>query len=160
MKLGASVGRADPKTLPSRARALEDAGVDILWVAELYGFDRPSLMGFLAAVTSRVEIGSANLPFYSRSPALLAMTAAGVDALSGGCCVLGIGASGPQVIEGCHQPNPASRMTAAVRNPQQEAACQPCSAALENPYTRQNMPIEPPSCCPVLTVAEAKSVSS
>jgi F420-dependent oxidoreductase-like protein len=102
MKLGASVGRADPTTLAVRARALEDAGVDILWAAELYGFDGPSLMGFLAAVTSRVQIGSAILPFYSRSPALLAMTAAGVDALSGGRCILGIGASGPQVIEGFH----------------------------------------------------------
>jgi len=102
MKLGASVGRADPATLARRARALEEAGVDILWAAELYGFDGPSLMGFLAAVTSRVQIGSAILPFYSRSPALLAMTAAGVDALSGGRCILGIGASGPQVIEGFH----------------------------------------------------------
>jgi F420-dependent oxidoreductase-like protein len=102
MRLGAGVGRADPATLAIRARALEDAGVDILWAAELYGFDGPSLMGFLAAVTSRVQIGSAILPFYSRSPALLAMTAAGVDALSGGRCILGIGASGPQVIEGFH----------------------------------------------------------
>ena len=74
----------------------------MLWVAELYGFDGPSLMGFLAAVTSRVKIGLSILPLYSRSPALLAMTAAGIDALSGGRCVLGIGASGPQVIEGFH----------------------------------------------------------
>ena len=56
----------------------------MLWVAELYGFDGPSLMGFLAAVTSRVKIGSSILPCCSRSPALLAMTAAGIDALSGG----------------------------------------------------------------------------
>ena len=80
----------------------ERAGLDIVFVAELYGFDGLSLMGFLAAVTERVQIGSAILPFYSRSPALLAMTAAGVDALSGGRCILGIGASGPQVIEGFH----------------------------------------------------------
>jgi F420-dependent oxidoreductase-like protein len=102
VRLGASVGRADPGTLKKRAREYEDAGVDVLWVAELYGFDGPSLMGFLAAVTDRVQIGSSILPFYSRSPALLAMTAAGVDALSGGRCILGIGASGPQVIEGFH----------------------------------------------------------
>jgi F420-dependent oxidoreductase-like protein len=102
VQLGASVGRADPRTLTSRARAFESAGIDVLWVAELYGFDGPSLMGFLAAVTSRVKIGSSILPFYSRSPALLAMTAAGIDALSGGRCILGIGASGPQVIEGFH----------------------------------------------------------
>jgi F420-dependent oxidoreductase-like protein len=102
VQLGASIGRADPATIKDRARDLESAGVDVLWVAELYGFDGPSLMGFLAAVTSRVRIGSAILPFYSRSPALLAMTAAGIDALSGGRCILGIGASGPQVIEGFH----------------------------------------------------------
>jgi alkanesulfonate monooxygenase SsuD/methylene tetrahydromethanopterin reductase-like flavin-dependent oxidoreductase (luciferase family) len=102
VQLGASIGRADPATIKDRARDLESAGVDVLWVAELYGFDGPSLMGFLAAVTSRVKIGSAILPFYSRSPALLAMTAAGIDALSGGRCILGIGASGPQVIEGFH----------------------------------------------------------
>jgi F420-dependent oxidoreductase-like protein len=102
MRLGASVGRGDPGVLRQRARDLEDSGIDVLWVAELYGFDGASMMGFLAAVTERVQIGSAILPFYSRSPALLAMTAAGVDALSGGRCILGIGASGPQVIEGFH----------------------------------------------------------
>jgi F420-dependent oxidoreductase-like protein len=102
MRLGASIGKADPDAVRKRARELEDAGIDILWAAELYGFDAASLMGFLAAVTERVQIGSSILPFYSRSPALLAMTAAGVDALSGGRCILGIGASGPQVIEGFH----------------------------------------------------------
>ncbi len=102
MRLGTSVGKGDPGVLRQRARDFEAAGIDALWVAELYGFDGPSLMGFLAAVTERVQIGSAILPFYSRSPALLAMTAAGVDALSGGRCILGIGASGPQVIEGFH----------------------------------------------------------
>jgi alkanesulfonate monooxygenase SsuD/methylene tetrahydromethanopterin reductase-like flavin-dependent oxidoreductase (luciferase family) len=53
-------------------------------------------------VTERVEIGAAILPIYTRTPTLLAMTAAGVDALSDGRCVLGLGASGPQVIEGWH----------------------------------------------------------
>jgi F420-dependent oxidoreductase-like protein len=102
VRLGASIGRGDSGALKKRARDYEAAGIDVLWVAELYGFDGPSLMGFLAAVTDRVQIGSSILPFYSRSPALLAMTAAGVDALSGGRCILGIGASGPQVIKGFH----------------------------------------------------------
>jgi F420-dependent oxidoreductase-like protein len=102
MRLGASIGKADPAAVRNRARELEGAGIDILWASELYGFDAASLMGFLAAVTERAQIGSSILPFYSRSPALLAMTAAGVDALSGGRCILGIGASGPQVIEGFH----------------------------------------------------------
>lgn len=81
---------------------LEAAGIDMVWVAEAYGFDAVSLMGYLAAVTDRIEIASGILPIYTRTPTLLAMTAAGVDALSGGRAVLGLGASGPQVIEGFH----------------------------------------------------------
>jgi F420-dependent oxidoreductase-like protein len=102
MRLGAAIGRDNPDSMAKKARDLEDAGVDIVWVAELYGFDGVSLMGFLAGATRRVLIGSAILPFYSRTPSLLAMSAAGVDQLSGGRCILGIGASGPQVIEGFH----------------------------------------------------------
>lgn len=81
---------------------LEKAGLDLVWVAEAYGFDAPSLMGYLAARTETVQIGAGILPIYTRTPTLLAMTAAGVDALSDGRCVLGLGASGPQVIEGFH----------------------------------------------------------
>lgn len=83
-------------------QALERHGLDIVWVAEAYGFDGPSLMGYIAARTERVTIASGILPIYTRTPTLLAMTAAGVDALSGGRALLGIGASGPQVIEGFH----------------------------------------------------------
>jgi F420-dependent oxidoreductase-like protein len=81
---------------------LEKAGLDLVWVAEAYGFDGVSLMGYLAAKTQSVRIASGILPIYTRTPTLLAMTAAGVDALSEGRAVLGIGASGPQVIEGFH----------------------------------------------------------
>jgi F420-dependent oxidoreductase-like protein len=81
---------------------LEKVGLDVVWVAEAYGYDAPSLMGYLAAKTERVEIGSAILPIFTRTPTLIAMTAAGIDALSGGRFVLGLGASGPQVIEGFH----------------------------------------------------------
>src|SRR5271154_928416 len=59
-------------------------------------------MGYLAALTEKVEIGAAILPIYTRTPTLLAMTAAGIDALSDGRFHLGLGASGPQVIEGFH----------------------------------------------------------
>jgi alkanesulfonate monooxygenase SsuD/methylene tetrahydromethanopterin reductase-like flavin-dependent oxidoreductase (luciferase family) len=83
-------------------QALEKAGLDTAWVPEAYGFDAPSLMGFLAAKTSSVRIASGILPIYTRTPALLAMTAAGIDALSEGRAMLGLGASGPQVIEGFH----------------------------------------------------------
>jgi F420-dependent oxidoreductase-like protein len=81
---------------------MEKAGLDLVWVAEAYGYDGPSMMGYLAALTESVEIGSGILPIYTRTPTLLAMTAAGVDALSEGRFHLGLGASGPQVIEGWH----------------------------------------------------------
>jgi F420-dependent oxidoreductase-like protein len=81
---------------------LETAGLDIVWVAEAYGYDGPSQLGYLAARTERIEIGSAILPIYSRTPALMAQTAAGLDAVSEGRFILGLGASGPQVIEGWH----------------------------------------------------------
>ncbi len=81
---------------------LEQAGLDLVWVAEAYGLDSPSMMGYLAALTERVEIGSAILPIYSRTPTLIAMTAAGMDTLSEGRFHLGLGSSGPQVIEGWH----------------------------------------------------------
>jgi len=82
--------------------ALEKAGLDAVWVAEAYGYDAVSMMGLLAARTERVQIGSGILPIYSRTPALTAMTAAGLDALSNGRFHLGLGASGPQVVEGFH----------------------------------------------------------
>jgi len=81
---------------------LERAGLDIVWVAEAYGYDGVSQLGYLAARTERMEIGSAILPIYSRTPTLLAQTAAGLDAVSEGRFILGLGASGPQVIEGWH----------------------------------------------------------
>jgi F420-dependent oxidoreductase-like protein len=85
-----------------RVAELEKAGLDMVWVAEVYGFDAPSLMGYLAALTEKVTIASGILPLYSRTPTLIAQTAAGIDALSDGRFELGLGASGPQVIEGWH----------------------------------------------------------
>ena len=103
MKLGMPLSYAGGfKEAAQQAADLERAGLDMVWVAEAYGFDGVSYMGFLAAVTERVEIAAGILPIYTRTPTLLAMTAAGVDALSDGRCVLGLGASGPQVIEGWH----------------------------------------------------------
>jgi F420-dependent oxidoreductase-like protein len=81
---------------------LEKVGIDIALVAEAYSFDAVSQLGFLAAKTSRIELGSGVIPIYIRTPSLLAMTAAGLDYVSGGRFRLGIGASGPQVIEGFH----------------------------------------------------------
>lgn len=82
--------------------ALEKAGLDIVYVAEAYSFDAVSAMGYLAAKTNTVQIASGILPIYTRTPTLLGMTAAGLDFISDGRCILGLGASGPQVIEGFH----------------------------------------------------------
>ena len=92
----------NPREAADSVVALEEAGLDIVWVAEAYGFDSPTLMGYLAAKTERVQIGSAIINIYSRTPALIAQTVAGLDNVSGGRAILGIGASGPQVIEGWH----------------------------------------------------------
>lgn len=83
-------------------RDLEGAGLDVAMCAEVYSFDAVSQLGYLAAVTDRVELMSGILPVFSRTPALTAMTAAGLDFVSGGRFTLGLGASGPQVIEGWH----------------------------------------------------------
>jgi F420-dependent oxidoreductase-like protein len=90
------------KASAQRVVDYERAGLDIAWVAEAYGFDAPSFMGYLAHATERVQIAAGILPIYTRTPTLLAMTAAGIDAMSDGRCILGLGASGPQVIEGWH----------------------------------------------------------
>ena len=92
----------NPREAADQVVALERAGLDTIWVPEAYGFDSPTLMGYLAAKTETVEIGSAILNVYSRTPGALAQTAAGLDNVSGGRAILGLGASGPQVIEGWH----------------------------------------------------------
>jgi F420-dependent oxidoreductase-like protein len=90
------------KEAVKEVKELEKAGLDMVWVPEAYSFDAPSAMGYIAAQTERVTIASGILPIYTRTPSLLAMTAAGIDYLSDGRCMLGLGASGPQVIEGFH----------------------------------------------------------
>ncbi len=103
MKISMSVNYSgDVKAMADQVVEFEKAGVDLVWVAEAYGMDAPTVMGYLAAITETVEIASGILPIYTRTPTLLAMTAVGVDVLSNGRCVLGLGASGPQVIEGFH----------------------------------------------------------
>jgi F420-dependent oxidoreductase-like protein len=80
----------------------EAAGLQIVFVPEAYSYDAVSQLGFIAARTTTVEIASGIFQLYSRTPALTAMTAAGLDFVSGGRFTMGIGASGPQVIEGWH----------------------------------------------------------
>ena len=85
-----------------RVVELEKVGVDIALVAEAYSYDAVSQLGYLAAKTSTIELGSGVVPIYIRTPSLLAMTAAGLDYVSDGRFRLGIGTSGPQVMEGFH----------------------------------------------------------
>jgi F420-dependent oxidoreductase-like protein len=85
-----------------RVQDLERAGLDLVWVPEAYTFDGVSQMGYLAASTSTIQIGSGILNVFSRTATCIAQTAAGLDYVSDGRFVLGLGASGPQVIEGFH----------------------------------------------------------
>ena len=103
MKLSSALMYAgNPRDAADQVSSLEKAGLDTIWVAEAYGFDSPTLMGYLAAKTETIEIGAAILNVFSRTPGALLQTAAGLDNVSGGRAIIGLGASGPQVIEGFH----------------------------------------------------------
>jgi F420-dependent oxidoreductase-like protein len=80
----------------------EKAGLDVVFVPEAYSYDAVSQLGYVAAKTERLQLASGIMQLYTRTPTLVAMTAAGLDYVSGGRFNLGIGVSGPQVIEGWH----------------------------------------------------------
>lgn len=101
MRIGLSINYAGGfKDVAAEVADLENAGLDIVFVPEAYSFDAVSALGYLAASTQRVELASGILQLYTRTPTLTAMTAAGLDYVSDGRFTLGLGASGPQVIEG------------------------------------------------------------
>jgi F420-dependent oxidoreductase-like protein len=101
MRLALSVGHGDGlEDTAERLAELESAGLDMAWVGEAYGFDAPTLLGYLAARTTRMELGAGILNVFSRPATLIAQAAASLDYVSGGRAVLGLGTSGPQVIEG------------------------------------------------------------
>jgi F420-dependent oxidoreductase-like protein len=106
MKLGLSLGYAPPGTNPADLFPLvqeaERLGFDSVWVAEAWGTDAVSVLGWLAARTATIKLGSAIMQIPGRTPANAAMTAATLDLLSGGRFLLGLGTSGPQVVEGWH----------------------------------------------------------
>jgi len=106
MKLGLSLGYAPPGTNPADLFPLvqeaERLGFDSVWVAEAWGTDAVSVLGWLAGRTERMKLGSAIMQIPGRTPANTAMTAATLDLLSGGRFLLGLGTSGPQVVEGWH----------------------------------------------------------
>ncbi len=106
MKLALSLGYAPPGTNPADLFPLveeaERLGFDSVWVAEAWGTDAVSVLGWLAARTERIKLGSAIMQIPGRTPGNAAMTAATLDLLSGGRFLLGLGTSGPQVVEGWH----------------------------------------------------------
>lgn len=106
MKLGlalvSTAFSATPRIDLELVRQAESLGFDSVWAAEAYGCDAVSSVTWLAAHTSTIKVGTAIMQMPARSPAAAAMTAIGLDALSGGRFILGLGSSGPQVAEGWH----------------------------------------------------------
>jgi F420-dependent oxidoreductase-like protein len=103
MKLAMALNYSgDFKADVTRVQELEKAGLDVVWIAEAYSFDAISQVGYLAAKTERIEIGTGIINVFSRTPTAIGQTAAGCDFVSDGRFILGVGASGPQVIEGFH----------------------------------------------------------
>jgi F420-dependent oxidoreductase-like protein len=105
MRLGLNLGYwgagNDAENLALAVEA-DRIGYAVCWAAEAYGSDAVTVLAWVAAQTSRIEVGSAVLQIPARTPAMTAMTAATLDALSGGRFRLGLGVSGPQVSEGWH----------------------------------------------------------
>lgn len=102
LNLGYLVGAEDPRGQLRLTQHAESLGFDVVWAAEAYGSDSPTVLAWLAGQTSRIGIGSAVMQIPARTPAMTAMTAASLDLLSGGRFRLGLGVSGPQVSEGWH----------------------------------------------------------
>jgi F420-dependent oxidoreductase-like protein len=106
VRLGLYLGYAPPGTNPTELVALaeeaERLGFDSAWAAEAWGTDAVTVLAWLAARTSTLRIGSAIMQIPARTPANTAMTAMTLDAMSGGRFLLGLGVSGPQVVEGWH----------------------------------------------------------
>ena len=104
MKLGINIGYSGaslhiPMDLVLRVEAM---GYDSVWTAEAYGSDAVTPLAYLAAKTTRIKLGTAILQIPARTPAMCAMTMSTLDALSGGRVLVGLGLSGPQVVEGWH----------------------------------------------------------
>ena len=106
MRLGLYLGYAPPGTNPTELVALaqeaERLGYHSAWAAEAWGTDAVTVLSWIAATTERIKVGSAIMQIPGRTPANTAMTAATLDLMSGGRFLLGLGVSGPQVVEGWH----------------------------------------------------------
>lgn len=104
MKLGLNIGYfgtaiADDFSLIAEA---ENLGYDSVWTAEAYGSDALTPLAWIAARTEKIKVGSAVFQIPARTPAMTAMTATTMDQMSNGRFILGLGVSGPQVVEGWH----------------------------------------------------------
>ncbi|OLT48932.1 LLM class F420-dependent oxidoreductase [Saccharomonospora sp. CUA-673] len=105
MRLGVNLGywgAGNDASNLTLAKHADELGFSVVWVAEAYGSDAPTVLSWIAAQTSSIDVGSAVLQIPARTPATTAMTAATLDSLSGGRFRLGLGVSGPQVSEGWH----------------------------------------------------------
>jgi len=110
MKLGLALGYWSGRPPPDMERAVataEELGFDSVWTAEAYGSDALTPLAYFAAKTRRLRLGSGIAQMAARTPAATAMAAMTLDHLSNGRFILGLGASGPQVVEGWYgQPFP------------------------------------------------------
>ena len=100
LRLGLATAGADGPALIALVREAERLGFDSTWCGESYGVDAVTRLAWLGGQTTRIRLGSSILQVPARSPALTAMTAMTLDALTGGRFILGLGPSGPQVVEG------------------------------------------------------------
>jgi len=106
MRLGLALGYASPGTNPTELVALaqeaERLGYDSAWTAEAWGTDAVTVLAWLGATTTTIKLGTGIMQIPARTPSMTAMTAATLDLMSGGRVLLGLGTSGPQVVEGWH----------------------------------------------------------
>src|ERR1700750_2770234 len=106
MRLGFYLGYGTPRTNPREllelARDAESMGYDSAWAAEAWGVDAVTPLAWLGATTTTLKLGTAIMQLPGRSPAHAALTGVEVDLLSGGRFLMGLGTSGPQVVEGWH----------------------------------------------------------
>src|SRR5437868_13900220 len=104
MRLGLNLGYwgADAARVVDVAQHAEKLGFHSVWTAEAYGADAVVPLSWVGAQTSKIGLGTAILQMPARTPAVTAMTAVTLDLLSGGRALLGLGLSGPQVVEGWH----------------------------------------------------------
>lgn len=100
--VGAARDGDDWESAAAFAREAERMGVDSIWAGEAWGYDAVTPLAFLAGRTSTVRLGTGIVQVGARTPAMVAMTAMSLHSISGGRFILGIGVSGPQVVEGWH----------------------------------------------------------